>query len=572
MKRERFVPAMLATVTAAAFLVNTPSLGYGFVFDEKLLILENPVAHDLSNAGRMFTEKFWPGQARGIYYRPLVTLSYAVGYALAGGAPWIQHLINALAHAAAAGLAFLLLLRLTGKERAAAIAAMIFAVHPAHVESVVWVPGRTDVFATLFMMAAWLMLLRARERGERTGRIVPYSLAVIFYLAALFAKEIAVTLPALIVAHDFLHDRASLKKRLAEYAALAVFTAAFLAWRTHVLSAPGPEPAANALSGLSPLRSAESVIMVLGYALKLLILPSFWRFDFAYAAAITSAPAWAVVLSAAVVAVLLGAGIASWRRAPTAAFWVAGFFISLLPLTQLIPFPTLFAERFLYLPGLFICGLAASLLVAAEDRLNRSGGAAGRRAFVVMLALFMLALGSMYLVKGRVFKSDLVFWQTAARQAPEAALTHNNLGIAYRNAGRMAEAGKEYEKTLELDPSFVMARMNLAEVAIKSGDVARGIALLEKAEADDPRNPAIRNNLGMAYLMAGREDEARAQWDSALYLEPANFMAHVQLAHYYLESRPDQAKARTHLTAARKIKPRDPLVLELERELQQRRQ
>jgi len=573
-KRERFIPAMLAAVMAAAFLVNAPSLGYGFVFDERLLIVDNPVVHDLANAGRMFGEKFWPGPARGIYYRPLVTLSYAAGYAVAGETPWVEHLINALAHALASGLMLLLLVRLTGKERVAALAAMIFAVHPAHVESVVWVPGRTDVFAAMFMMASWVMLLRARDRGDHAGRAAPYSLAALFYLAALFSKEIAVTLPALIVAHDFFQRRSAMRKRVYEYAALALITAAFMAWRTHVLSAPGPAPAPNALAGLSPARSAQAIIMVFAYALKLLALPWFWRIDFAYAAKITSAPAWAGVLSAAVAALLIGAAAGSWRRGPSASFFIAGFFISVLPFSQLVPFPTLFAQRFLYLPSLFICGLAASMLILAAERLKKSGSGAGsgagRVAFAILLAAVLLALGPLYIAKGRVFRNDLTFWRAAVQQVPELALAHNNLGIAYRDRGLMAAAQAEYEKTIELDPSYHVARMNLAEIVIKNGDLARGIALLEQAAAEDPQNPAVRNNLGLAYMSAGRAGDARVQWEAALALDPSNFIAHVQLAHYYLESRPDLAAARKHLAAAREIMPGHPLVLELEREIRER--
>jgi Flp pilus assembly protein TadD len=568
--RAKVVFAVL--VAALAFLVSAPSLRYGFVFDENILIKDNPVVHSLGNVGEMFGRKFWPGPARGIYYRPLITLSYAAGYALAGNAPWVQHLINVLGHAAASVLAFFLLARITERDDTAGVAAMLFALHPIHAESVAWAPGRTDVIAVMFMLGAWLALLEARETdsaGKRAGLRLACAL---LYAAALFSKEIAVVLPALVLALDFSRKGREARQYRPEYLGLLLLTAAFMGWRFHVLSGPGPDPAPDALAGSALGPKVLAISMIFALALGLNFFPCPWRIDYAYSEIILSAPAWAGILCAAAVLAVLLIMILSWKRLPLLSFAIAGFFITMLPVSQLVPFPTLFAERFLYLPSLFACLAAALGIVwllerADSGKLKKTGPVFPTRPAATLFLMILLGcLALVSILRIRVFRNELSFWQTAAQEVPDLAAARNGLGIAYRNRGLWPQAEEQYQKAIELDPTFTVARMNLAEILLKRGETAEGVKILEQAATSDPANPVIKINLGLAYMMAGETERAKDQWEAALALDPQSFAAHAQLARYYLD-RHDLERARSHLAAAQKLDPMNPLIIELTREM-----
>jgi hypothetical protein len=484
-----------------------------------------------------------------------VTLSYAAGYAVAGDAPWIQHLINALAHVAAAVLAFLLLLRIAGNIETAALAALIFAVHPAHTESVVWVPGRTDVIATAFMLGAWLLLLRAREKASERRRFSIYAAASVAYLAALGSKEIAVALPALVFFHDLLARGKEIKEHKWEYAVMAVLTGAFIGWRSYLLSGPGPDPAPNALAGLPAWRAALSMIMIFAFALRVTLLPLSWRIDFAWADSILSAPLWVAGICAATVLILAVGALLLWKKRPLVSFAVIGFFISVLPVSHLVPFPTLFAERFMYLPGLFVCLLVATLAAPLLDK----------KTSLAIALILVLAIGSLSVMRGRAFKDDLVFWQTAVKQVPRSALARNWLGIAFRNRKIWDNAEKQYKKALELDPGYTVAKMNLAEVCIINNDFDRAFSLLEQALDEDPANPLIRINLGNFFAIINEWDNAQKLWRSALDIDPDNFAAHLNLVRYYLKFN-DRDKAGVHYDELKRIDPNHPAVENLKKE------
>jgi protein O-mannosyl-transferase len=545
--------AAMVAVAVLALVVSAPSLRYGFVFDEQLLVRDNPAVHDLTDLGAVLFTKFWPGPTQGIYWRPLVTLSYAIDYALVGEAPWLYHLTNVLLHAGAAVLLYLLLLRFTGAGVALA-AALIFAIHPAHVESVTWVPGRTDVIAALFLAAAWLALLQAREAQARPRRAAWWGAAMGLYFCALGGKESAAVLPALVITADALRSGRGLKKHALDYLGLVAVTAGYLLIRRWVLAGPGSPPAADPLAELGLMRGLAAGGAIFGEAARVTILPGPWRIDYAYEDAILGGPYWRAAAAAIFLAAWAVAAVA-WRRdRPALALTLIGFIAALLPVSHLVAFPNLFAERFLYLPSLFLIVGAVEL----GDHLW-SSRSSGRPRAVVICALLML-LGIAGMVRGKPFRNELTFWRSAARQAPDKAAVHNWLGLAYRNRGDLPGARKEYERALALDPGLSVGAMNLAEIKIKEGDLEGAAAILKKLRADDPDNPAVPYNLGIVNAGQGDWKDARENWEAALKLDPKNLNAHLALLRFHLKVTGDCAEARRQLEAARALAPREPMV------------
>ncbi|HYS77546.1 MAG TPA: hypothetical protein VEO94_01820, partial [Candidatus Dormibacteraeota bacterium] len=163
------------------------TVGFGFVFDDDPLIVRNFFLPQPWSALRAFAHDFWYGSTSyGGYYRPLVTASLALNGRLFAWSPAGFHLLNVLIHAVNSALLFLLARRLGAAERAAGLAAVLFAVHPAAAWPVGSIVARVDLLPATFVLLAWIAW--SSRRGGPGATI----LAAACFLLALLSKESAI--------------------------------------------------------------------------------------------------------------------------------------------------------------------------------------------------------------------------------------------------------------------------------------------------------------------------------------------------------------------------------------------
>ena len=196
---------MRRTVFAVVFIVcagaisfgNT--LSYGFVWDDHFLIGDSYFVRHWSALPKIFTSHFWAGHADWkMYYRPLINVTYLVDYHLWGLAPLGYHLTNVITHVAVS-LAVLWICSLLLKDWLTGfVAALVFALHPVHSQSVSFIAGRTDLVCTLFVLVAFGLY----HRWRTSGRWPAYAGSALAFLAALLSKEVAVMLPFVLLAYE----------------------------------------------------------------------------------------------------------------------------------------------------------------------------------------------------------------------------------------------------------------------------------------------------------------------------------------------------------------------------------
>jgi len=206
-KRRLVLAAVLVVVTAIVF---AKSLGGEFINDDLTLVARNPDLQSLSGLSHLLTRPMWSGLpefagAESVgHWRPLTSLVLALGYGLGGGvdSPAVFHLLSLLLHLVATWAAFRLARRLLDHDLAAGGVALLFALHPLHVESVSWISAVNDPLfgaLALFAIDAWLAW-RAREAGGE--RSLPWLAAVLLF-AALLSKEFALALFPILLVLDF---------------------------------------------------------------------------------------------------------------------------------------------------------------------------------------------------------------------------------------------------------------------------------------------------------------------------------------------------------------------------------
>ena len=239
--RTRVKRIALGLGAAMAALVFANAVGNGFVLDDRGIIVGNPLVTSPATAWRAFALPYWPVELGGGQYRPLGIVSFALDWLISGGdARWF-HAVNVLWHVAATVLVWLLAAELLA-PMAAAFAALVFAVHPVHVEAVSSVVGRLEPMATVFILLA---LLAHRKRSYW---------APLWFALALLAKESAIVLIALTCAHDLLLERdrrAAFRARRWLYAAYGGAAVAYVAVLAAVFSGQSLSAPARAFVGAS---------------------------------------------------------------------------------------------------------------------------------------------------------------------------------------------------------------------------------------------------------------------------------------------------------------------------------
>lgn len=528
-----------ALVAALAVLLYLPSLGNGFVWDDRIVLERQlPYFDGLLDA---FRPPASIPQWSPHYYRPLVVLSYLVDDAIAravapgerrdGARRVVFHATPILLHGAASALvvafAWSLLRRRDLRELAvASTAGILFAAHPVHAESVAWLAGRSDLLCAVFYLAAataWLRFLDSR-------RAAWLGVSAALGFAAMLSKETGASLVLLLPLLDLLRRRDGAPPGWRGRAAWAVPAAAlalYLALRALVL------PASAGSSPLS-LESWRSLPSALGWYVAQMAWPGL------PSAVVANVPESAPFFLGGVASALLLGGVVAGglftRRAEAEAAAGALFLVGLSPTlaVALAPFIAApLADRYLYLPS---AGLLL-LLALALARLGR-----GRAVAVLALAggaLLALAVPAT-LAAQRAWRSDLAFWTRAVDSAPESALAQNALGRALAAEKRLDEAEAHFRRA--------------AALAGPAEDRARAHA-----------------NLGALHAERGGWDEAVAEFRAAVAIAPAMESAHAGLAQALLAryaASPDPAarpgvmtEAERHLDAARRLDPRSPSLL-----------
>jgi len=548
-------PQAVLAAALAALVLYLPGLGGGFVWDDHLLIEQNPLLRSGAGLARALTTDFWAASgganASGLW-RPLITLSYALDGALSRWDPGWFRFMNALAHAAASALVAALALGAGVGPLVAGLAGILFASMPAHAESVAWISGRTDVYCAVFFLLALLLDRRARSRAGVDGRPGRWpGLPPLVALAlALVSKETALPFVLVVAAAERVgtaRGRPDLRSSALWLAPYAALTAAHLL--VHEMWVRAPQ-----LAAAPDLRAGGA-----GLKAMLLMFPGYVAFAwpwFVHTPAVTLEPAraggavvaGAVALHAAFLAVL---GWLLWKRKalalPLALFW-----LTLLPtlVANLARGYLLYSERFLYLPS---AGLAWAAGAGVEmPRGRRAARAAGLATLIVLVAGSAVVLVPLL----PSWRDDAALFESMARRAPGNYMARTQWARMLALRGRDAEAARELDAAQALDETRPEVASIRAVLAYRRGDwgatlaeseraIARGSALgeprllratalmglgrlteargaLEEMRARTPGQPAVESLWGQYLLQTGRPAEAFPVLVAASRMLPAD--------------------------------------------------
>lgn len=501
------LPALLC---ALVFAVLFPALGNGFVdWDDVQYVLSNPALR----GSWLDALAFSPG-----YYHPLTTLTYKLEFVLFGPEPFPFHLTSLALHLANCASAYWLLTALGARRGAAFLGALLFGVHPVHVEPAAWISGRKELLWGLF--SSWTLIFYLRFVDTNSRKFFISSL--VSFLLAMLSKPFAVVLPLALLLADYYRGRVFNARLLLEK---APYLAVALPLLTLSTGPSGFLLEGGAAGPLSILGGAASIVNNAFFYAQKLILPA--RLSALYPAPGFSAGAVllpALLLLSAFAASRFikapppgGAGPGAGRKI----FFGLGFFlVTLLP--ALIVSPP--ADRYVYLPALglfFLYGEFLVRLYGAARGPGPEGTVSLRGRLVVLLAAaHFFALGFASARRAPVWKNSLSLWEDVLRNYPMEHMGYYGRGNARAAAGDYDKALPDFTRCLELSPRYWKALNNRARLFADTKEFDKAIADYGAAIAINPGEPRLFLNRGNAYLLKGEKARAVEDYDRALAIAP----------------------------------------------------
>ena len=415
-------------------------------------------------------------------------------------------------------------------------AALLFAVHPVHLDAVDPITGRGDLLAAGFLLAAWGALHARREAPEDEGApgrsrgVVPLVLGVILFGAALLSKELAVVLPALFVAGLWASGGETRMRRVTaasrDLGLLVLVLGVYLVLRTAILGAlveAGiPDPLDNPLAGegIAARLSGAPVAWLQGA--RLLVWP--WPLSPDYSdgsLAVPAGPADPRVVAGWALALGIGwAWVWAARRGGPEFLGLSILLAASLPSANLLfTAPVLLAERLLYLPALGFTLLLASA-GAALCRSVAADGQSRRIATALVVAVVAIPYGLRALAHHPVYADDLALWRHAAEVTPGNAKAWYNLGNAWLRRSRPEAAAEAFRRSVERRPGLAIGWSNLGVARVQAGQWPGAAEAFSRALALDPTLAQAHAGLGSLALRRGNLPAARKHLQTSLLLAP----------------------------------------------------
>ena len=524
-------------IIAAGLLVYCNSFGGTFVFDDGGSIVENPNIRQLWPIWDVFDAQ--PGQT--VAGRPVLSFSLAVNYRISTLNVWSYHLFNLTIHILTGLLLFGIVRRTLLSEglqerfgqastSLALICSLVWLVHPLQTGSVTYIVQRAESMMGMFYLLSLYCAIRGFSSPNSRRW---YAAAITACALGVGTKEVAATIPLMILLYDRIFVTRSFKETLARrwgfYVGLGctwVLVGA-LAWFAPRGGSVGFDDP-NLTSWVYAMTQCKIIV---SHYLKLIFWPVGLTLDYGWPIAknFTEIAPYAVVLGG----LLAGTVLAIWRR-PRLGFLGVWFFVILAPSSSFLPILTeIAAEHRMYLPlaavvvavVLGIYSLGKHLLARSVNLGQQRGKLAARLGYgLAGLVVVLLGLGS----AGRndVYQNSFSIWDNTLANRPNNYRAYNNRGLAYRDQGNHDQALRDFTTSIGLKPTYAKAHNNRALEHSDNGDHELAMRDFNEAIRLDKKFYKAYINRSLEYSDIGEDDLAIQDLNYAIKLNPTYWQAY----------------------------------------------
>ncbi|MBI2327917.1 tetratricopeptide repeat protein [Candidatus Curtissbacteria bacterium] len=597
----------ILTIVILTFLAYSNIFPNGLMSDDQDFIVDWKAKQSLAN-WRQILEGAGPEERGSVVYRPVRGVVYMVYHRLFGTNTVGYHLNGILVHLGVTTLVYLITFmlirsyslsirsnsyqsRISTNEKQILtnermfsllpfLTGLLFGLHPVHTEAITFMTSSMDMIGVLFMFGSFYGWVKSRgSKGSWGSKGLYYWGSVGLAGLAFFTYELTLTLPFMLVLADYALMRrrisADMVVRLAPYFVAAVI---FVVLRAKFVD----NPFANAIFEdgkfnwlvlLTPkiiIKYLELLILPLNLSINHYFAPGIDTFQtvlYSFAKHIRQESFFDWQLNGSVI-ILFGVGVVIWRlrKIKLLIFALLWFLLSLLPVLNILPQPTLAAERYLYVPS-----FGFVLIISYLSYLVYLRFLSWRGLVLVILIGIVAGYGVRTYLRNFDWRDEIRLWEAARQVYPQSPLAHYNLAnlnaakknfevaasyysktieilpffynarfnlaTVYRETGRKSEAQDQYKKVIETDPTVLEAYLSLSDLYYQQGENDLALSTLEWAlkyqkkylEAADKKMlgviSSIYGNIGVLYQLAGDKKQAIANYKTSLQIDPNNEFA-----------------------------------------------
>lgn len=495
----------LFVIGGLALVAYLNTLGHGFVLADQIFIVKSDFIQDWRNLFRLFSNDYLRHTWENLdVNRPVMVLSLILDFSIWELNPFGYHLTNLLLHLSCTITLLYTLVLIFDGGKIPIIAASIFAVHPIHIQAVNAINAREDLLVTLFYLLSLFFFIKNSHVNRGASRLF---LSCFFYLLALLSKEMALTLPIICILYLRLKKY---KIHWLVFAGYFIVTSVYLLFYLYIKQFSDIE--ATAEWGL-PERIYGAFIIYGRYLwLHLFPIELTAYYDERSFVGFSLRKGFLITISLLLIAwsmrrLMDGVDIKS--------FFAAFFFISLLPVMNIIPIMQPIAERFLYLPSF---GLVTFVAIYVNSLLEKKE----RNAFIIIFIFlgFFLVLT----IKGNmVWKNEYSIFSDTIKKSPKSEMGRYRMGQFYAQKRKFVEAHEEYQLALKYSlnrPFFKSSVHNsLGLLFMTEGQHEKAYEEFQAALKLFDRYE-VHKNLGLLYMKIFEYDKALKEFQDAINLGP----------------------------------------------------
>lgn len=540
--RKRFLFCLLLLVT---FYIYSPSLQNYFIWDDTHLIVNDPIIKSFKNFAEAFKNNLYPEVGGSNFYRPLQTVSFMLDYSIWGLNPFGYHLTNLLLHLFNILLVYFLINRIFGNPDISFLTSLIFAIHPVNTEAVTYIAGRADPLSAFFFLSAFLLYARYKADDRKPA---PLFFSVALFMLALLTKEAVLIFPLVLILYDslVLGQRSINLKTIKVYLPYFLVFVFYAVFRLFIRGIP------LGFMATLPLKVyifTMSKVLVIYFGI--LIFPLTLHMERVQLLEKSLRDPQAVFSLIAVVLLVL-LSILAYRRSKKIFFCGSFFFITLMPMLNILYLNAIMAEHWLYLPSIGFYAIVSLGIIKVVDT---------KRHFFKQpvlgkaVILFLTAYLGFFLIRTTFrnieWGNPTQFYKDMIRHSPLSARGHVNLGAIYIDTGdlklarqeletatrlnpmdpfgyhalgvldymenKKADAMKHWKKVFDITP-FYRATIYMVNSSLYSDN--RKFRMLLRAAKEHPRSLMVNYRLSKIYIESGLYIEALDRLEKAIEIDP----------------------------------------------------
>ena len=542
---QKYQTVVIGTLLLLGIIIYSNTFHSSFHFDDIYSIVNNFAIKNILNLQAIWYS--WP--TRFITYTT-IALNYHFGQSNVFG----YHLFNFVVHLCASIMVWWFMLltfstpamnekKITKYANLIAFAAsLLFLTHPVQTQAVTYIIQRAASLATLFYLACLSLYVKSRLLQQEGNIVVSkkfYYSSLATGILAMFTKEMAITLPLMILCYEYYFLRT--KEKFNWKYTLPLLATILIIPVTMVLTKSvdfmGMRRVLEPTPNIPPFHYLFTQLRVIVTYIRLLFIPINQNLDYDYHIAknLLELPTLASLILLVSILIIAVRAFSKYRLLSFGIFW---FFLTLLPESSVIPIKDVIFEHRLYLPMVgFSFFLASGIYYIFQDK-------AALKSIITTLLVIVSCYSILSYRRNFIWKDEITLWDDTVHKSPGKARPYYNRGFAYEQQNNLLQAISDYTKAIEIDRNFAMAYTNRGVVYGKQGNLSEAIPDLNKAIEINPNLAEPYNNRGHVYSAQGNLSEAASDYTKAIKINPYYVEAYNNRGHvYYKQGDLEQAMA-----------------------------